>query len=169
MKKQTLYLLIFCCVFAIASSANAQTKVSGTFECGAADSTYVIQIPDQKGSSFEVVKGKCTWTKPFTIAGIESTYNEEVDFIETTGTSVQLIFSGTAYHINGDKIFVRGTGTIDPKKMIYTGKWIYVGGTGKFQGIKGGGTSSSKQKSAELGGGVTGEASGEYTLPATKK
>jgi len=169
MKKQTIYLLIFCCVFAIASSANAQTKASGNVECGAADSSYAIQIPDQERSSFAVTMGKCTWTKSFTVAGIESTHNEQVNFTETTGTSVQVISSGTTYYKNGDKTFHRGTGTYDPKTMIFTGKWIYVGGTGKFQGIKGGGTSSSKMKSAELGAASTVEVSGEYTLPAAKK
>jgi len=169
MKKQTIYLLIFCCVFAFASSAIAQTKASGTCEGGAADSSYAIQIPDQEGSSFEVVKFKCKWTKSFTLEGIESTHNEGVTFIETTGTSAQFISSGNTYYKNGDRTSWRYTGTYDPKTKISTGKWTYVGGTGKFQGIKGGGTASSKEKSAELGGGSTGEASGEYTLPATKK
>jgi len=169
MKKHTIYLLIFCCFFAIASSANAQTKASGTMECGTADSTYMIQIPGQEGSSFAVTKSKCTWTKSFTIEGIESTHNKGVNFTETTGTSVQGIGSGATYYKNGDKTFHRSNVTYDPKTMIYTVKWMYVGGTGKFQGIKGGGTGSCKAKSAELGAGVTCEASGEYTLPATKK
>jgi len=169
MKKQTIYLLIFCCVFAIASSAIAQTKFSGTVECGTADSTYMIQIPEQEGSSFAVTMGKCTWTKSFAIVGIESTNNEQINFTETTGTSVQVISYGVTYYKNGDKTTYKGTGTVDPKTMIFTGKWIYVGGTGKFQGIKGGGTSSSKMKSAELGAASTVEVNGEYTLPATKK
>ncbi len=169
MKKQTIYLLIFCCVFAIASSANAQTKASGTCEGGAADSSYAIQIPDQEGSSFEVTNSKCTWTKSFTVAGIESTHNETVNFTETTGTSFQGIGTGTTYYKNGDKTFHRSTGTYDPKTMITTFKWIYIGGTGKFQGIKGGGTGSCKQKSAELSAASICEISGEYTLTATKK
>ena len=150
-------------------NAGAQTKASGTLECGKADSTYSIQIPEQEGSSFEVVKGsKCTWTKSFTLAGIESTQNAGVDFVETTSTSVQWISSGVTYYKNGDKTFWRNTGTYDPKTMISTGKWTYVGGTGKFRGIKGGGTSSCKDSSTELGGGNC-ECSGEYTLPAAKK
>jgi hypothetical protein len=169
--KKHLLILIFCCVFAFASSTNAQTKASGTIECGKADltSTYVIQIPEQEGSSFKVNNSKCKWTKSFTLEGIESTHNEGVSFIETTRTSVQEIFSDATYYKNGDKTLRRGTGTYDPKTMITTYKWIFVGGTGKFKGIKGGGTSSCKAKSAELGGGITCEVSGEYTLTATKK
>jgi hypothetical protein len=164
------YLLLFSFMFMLALNAVAQTKVSGTLECDKADSTYSIQIPEQEGSSFAVVKGgKCTWTKPFTQAGIDSTKNDEVIFIEATSTSVKWISSGVTYYKNGDKTFWRNTGTYDPKTMIATGKWTYVGGTGKFRGIKGGGTSSSKDKSAELGAGFTGECSGEYTLPAAKK
>jgi hypothetical protein len=167
--KKHLLMLILCCAFAIASSANAQTKVSGTMECGTADSTYMIQIPEQDGSSFAVTKAKCTWTKSLTIAGIESTHLEGVNFTETTGNSVQGIGSGATYYKNGDKTFYRSTSTYDPKTMITTVKWIYVGGTGKFQGIKGSGTGYCKAKSAELGAGSTCETSGEYTLPATKK
>jgi hypothetical protein len=41
-------------VFVFASSAIAQTKASGTFECGKADPTYTIQIPDREGYSLAI-------------------------------------------------------------------------------------------------------------------
>jgi hypothetical protein len=168
-QEMTRYLLLFSCVIAIASSAVAQTKASGSYVCGKADSTYVIQIPDQEGSSYQIQQGKCTWTKSFTVAGLESTQNTGVSFTETASTSARWSSTGVTYYKNGDKAYHKGTGTYDPKTMISTGTWTYIGGTGKLQGIKGGGTGTCKIKSADLGGEMTCEIAGEYTLPAVKK
>jgi hypothetical protein len=167
--KMTKCLLLFSCVFAIASSAFAQTKFSGTMECGKANSIYTIQIPEQKGSSYAITEGKCTWTKPFTAAGIEPRQNAGVDFTETRGDSVKGNSAAVTYYKNGDEMFHKGTFTFDPKTMISSGTWTFIGGTGKFQGIKGGGTSSCKSKSAEPDAESTCEIKGEYTLPAANK
>jgi hypothetical protein len=61
---------------------------------------------------------------------------------------------------NGDKSFVRWEGP-DSKDGSSQGKWTYVGGTGKFKGLKGSGTY--KGKRAEDGS-VTFDVEGEYTL-----
>lgn len=161
--------LVNACFLLFASSVVAQTKASGSMECGETDLKYEIQIPEQEGSSYAIAQSKCTWTKSFTVAELESTQNAGVDFSETTGTSSLSTSSGVTYYKNGDKTFHRGTGTYDPKTMISTGKWTYVGGTGRFQGIKGGGTSTCKMKTGEVGGGYTCEVKGEYTLPAAGK
>jgi hypothetical protein len=150
-------------------SALAQTKFSGTMECGKANSTYTIQIPEQKGSTYAITESKCTWTKPFTAAGTESTQNAGVDFTETRGDSVTGNSTGVTYYKNGDKVFHKGTFTFDPKTMISSGMWTFIGGTGKVQGIKGGGTSSCKSKSAEPDAEATCEVKGDYTLPVAKK
>jgi hypothetical protein len=162
-------LLVCACFLFLVSNAVAQTKASGTMECGKADSTYEIQIPEQEGSVYSITKSKCIWTKSFTIAGLESIQNAGVDFNEAAGTSSQTTSSGVTYYKNGDKTFHRGTGTNDPRTMIFTGKWMFVGGTGKFRGIKGGGTSTCKMKTADVGGEYVCEVKGEYTLPGAGK
>ncbi len=163
------YLLAFSCVFMLASSAVAQTKFSGTLECGKADPTYTIQIPDREGYSFVLSQNKCTWTKPFAIAGLESKNNIQIESDEVTGNTIKAISSGFTQFSNGDKAFHRGVSTVDQKAQTSSGKWTFTAGTGKLRGIKGSGTSTCRIKSAESGGSYTCEIEGEYTLPAAKK
>ena len=159
------YLVAFSCVFMLASSAVAQTKFSGTLECGKADPTYTIQIPDREGYSFEIGQNKCTWTKPFAIAGLESKNNVQTASDEVTGNTIKAIAYGFTQFSNGDKAFHRGVSTADQKAQTSSGKWTFTAGTGKLRGIKGSGTSTCKIK----GGVYTCEIEGEYTLPAAKK
>jgi hypothetical protein len=163
------YLVAFSCVFMLASSAVAQTKFSGTLECGKADPTYTIQIPDREGYSFEIGQNKCTWTKPFAIAGLESKNNVQAESDEVTGNTIKAIAYGFTQFSNGDKAFHRGVSTADQKAQTSSGKWTFTAGTGKLRGIKGSGTSTCKIRSAESGGGYACEIEGEYTLPAAKK
>jgi hypothetical protein len=167
--KMTRYLLLFSCVFAIASSAVAQTKASGTVECGKADPTYTIQVPDEKEFSYIIGQFKCTWTKASTVAGLQSTQNVQVEFDEQKGTSGRSTSSGFTQYTNGDKAYWTWTGTYDTKTMLASGTWTYTRGTGKLLGIKGNGTGTCKLKTAESGGGSVCEIKGEYTLPAAKK
>jgi hypothetical protein len=167
--KMTKYLLLFPCMFVLASSAVAQTKTSGTCESGKADQSYVIQVPEREGSSYEILQGKSTWPKSFTVEGLESKENVGVEFHEVTGTSGRFTGTGFTRYVNGDKAYWRITGVFDQKTLTSSGKWTYTLGTGKLRGIKGSGTSACKLKSAESGGGATCEVEGEYTLPAAKK
>ncbi len=163
------YLLAFSCVFMLASSAVAQTKFSGTLECGKADPTYTIQVPDREGYSFVISQTKCTWTKPFAIAGLESKNNVQTESDEVTGNTIKNIAYGSTQFSNGDKAFHRGLSTVDQKAQTSLGKWTFTTGTGKLRGIKGSGTSTCKIKSTASGENYTCEVEGEYTLPAAKK
>jgi hypothetical protein len=165
----TRYLLLFSCAFAIASSAVAQTKISGSLDCDKADPIHSIQVPDRNGFSFVIAQYKCTWTKPLVIEGLESKNNVDVEFYEITGNSLRYLSTAVTYYSNGDKVFSRGTGTTDQKSLDSSGKWTYTGGTGKLRGIKGGGTAICKSKSSESDAGYTCEIESEHTLPAAKK
>jgi hypothetical protein len=66
-------------------------------------------------------------------------------------------------HPTGDKTFTAGEGMTKstpkpggPPEVTYEGKWWYTGGTGKFEGITGGGTYK--------GAGPAYEFDGQYTL-----
>jgi hypothetical protein len=62
---------------------------------------------------------------------------------------------------NGDKAFVRWQGTDSMKEGTSEGKWTYIGGTGKFKGLKGGGTYKGKYAQD---GTVSFDVEGEYTM-----
>lgn len=166
----TRYLLLLSCAVALVltSSAVAQTKASGSLDCDKSDPLHVIQIPDREGSSYAIGQNKCIWTKSMTIAGIDAKEFVNTGFTETMGTSIHTTSLGVS-HYAGDKVYSRGTGTLDPKTNTYAGKWTFISGTGKLRGIKGSGTYTCKAKSADPGAGYTCESEGEYTLPAAKK
>lgn len=163
------HLLLFSCVLALASSAVAQTKISGSLDCDKANPMHAIQIPDREGFSYAIGQSKCTWTKAMTIEGVEGKEFVNTGFNEVMGTSVRTISIQVAHYGSGDKAISRSTGTIDPKALISTGKWTFTSGTGKLRGIKGAGTYTCKMKSAEPDAGYTCDSKGEYTLPAAKK
>jgi hypothetical protein len=162
------YLLLFSCAWALVSTAVAQTKISGSLDCDKADPIHAIQVPDRNGFSFVIAQYKCTWTKPLVIEGLESKNNVDVEFYEISGNSYRFTSTAVTTYSNGDKVYSRGTGTTD-QTLNSSSKWTYTGGTGKFRGIKGGGTATCKGKSSETGAGYTCEIESEHTLPAAKK
>jgi hypothetical protein len=162
-------LLLLICFLALATCLSAQTKITGTLDCDKADPMHTIQVPDQNGFSYAIAQYKCTWPKPLVIDGLHSTKNTDVEFYEITDKSQRFLSTAITYYDNGDKVFSRGTGLIPLKSLNSSGKWTYTGGTGKFKGIKGGGTSECKSKSSESTAGYTCEIVSEHTLPAAKK
>lgn len=161
------HLLIFCCTLAIASGAIAQTRTSGTLDCGKPEQSYTVQVPDEKEFSYTIGYSKCTWTKSYTVEGLQSTINIGVGFDEQMGTSGQTTNSGYTQYKNGDKAYWRYVATFDTKTMTSSGTWTYTRGTGKLMGIKGSGTCTCRLKPA--GAGSICEIKGDYTLPAAKR
>ena len=170
MRKAMLLLAVFglaSLLFIMPLSAVAQTKASGTGECGKPDPTYTIQVPGENGFTYVIGEYKCTWPKSFTVEGLQSTQNVFVEFDEVTGDLSRSISSGYTQFNNGDKAYWRYIGTSDTKTMLASGTWTYTRGTGKLLGIKGSGTTTCKLKPA--GAGSICEIKGEYTLPPAKK
>jgi len=169
MRKAMLLLAVFglaSLLFLLPLSAIAQTKTSGLLECAKNDPAYTYQIPDEKGFSYAIGQNKCTWIKPFTVAGLQSTQNVGVGFDEQMGTAGQTTSVGFTQYKNGDKAYWKYSASFDTKAMTSSGTWTYTRGTGKLLGIKGSGTCSCKLKSD---GGSTCEVKGDYTLPVAKK
>ena len=161
-------LLLFACASAVASSAVAQTKIAGSFDCDKSDPMHAIPVPDQQGFVYIIGQNKCTWPKPVAIKGVHSKDFTNTGFSEVMGHSVHTTALGVTTYENGDKAFTRSTGKVDDKAGTATGKWTFTGGTGKLAGIKDGGTYACKLKGPEPGAGYSCDIKGSYTLPAAK-
>jgi hypothetical protein len=157
--------LVFAGLILVAASAKAQTKISGTIQCAKPDQQTAIPVNDRPGHAFVVVKVKCTWTKPVELAGVQSKTGEDSGFSEVDGTKSRDTGYDVTTMANGDKFFVRfsGTSTTDTNGVpqTYVGTWSFVNGTGKLKGITGKGTF--KGKGAPDGSATT-EVEGEYQI-----
>jgi hypothetical protein len=162
-----LRILLTCAlVCALAWAASAQTKISGTANCAKPDPAYSIEVGDHTGHALGLSKTACTWTKPMDVEGSQSKDGYDVASADANGTKARI----SGYHVsnmsNGDKVFVRisGTDTMtkDGKPESSAGTWSYTGGTGKLKGITGKGTYKGK---ANADGSITYEVEGEYELP----
>jgi hypothetical protein len=155
--------LLFAIVLA-ASMAAAQTKVSGTAQCpGKPGESHSIDVGDHPGHAYTIVKGGCTWTKPFEIGGTRSKDDAAAEFSETDGNRARDHSSRVDTMENGDKYYIRTQGTHTMKDQKYEsgeGTWSFAGGTGKLKGIKGKGAYKCKPS----GDNVDCDVEGEYTL-----
>ena len=143
----------------------AQTKISGTLQCGKADPSYTIPVGDQPGHVFSIRKAKCTWIKAPEIAGMQAKDAEITGFGEFLGAGGQSRGASVSSLSNGDKFFGTHQGTMTRKEgLIEEGTWSITGGTGKLKGIKGKGTYKGKLGADDIG---TMELVGEYQLPPT--
>jgi len=155
----------FLIVFVLAAAASAQTKISGTLQCGKPDEVHAIQVGDRPNHSFAIDQVKCTWTKPMEIAGAQTKEDVYTGFSEVRGNRSNGHSYGLITMANGDKCYVRlqGLSTLkDGMLESAENKWTLTGGTGKFKGIKGKGTGKGK---GAADGTSTWETEGEYELP----
>jgi hypothetical protein len=150
---------------ALAAAASAQTKISGTAQCGKADPQHAIEVGDKPNHTMGVGKATCTYTKPMEVAGLKTKDGYSVFSNDTTGSKSSSHGIHADTMDNGDKYYVRfqGTGTVkDGALQTDAGTWSYTSGTGKLKGIKGKGTYKGK---GNADGSVTYEVEGEYQLP----
>ena len=147
-----------------ATAAEAQTKISGTFQCGKPDQQLYIPVGDRPAHSLGVDQGKCTYIKPMEIEGAKSK-----DALGTGSADVSAdSFRSRGFQVTtmdtGDKFFVwyQGAGEVkDAAPQGQKGTWGFTGGSGKLKGIKGKGTYTCTPS----GEAVTCEVEGEYQLP----
>jgi len=152
----------------LTTGLGAQTKVSGTLQCGKPDPQQVIPVGDRPDHSLEVEQDKCTWSKPMEIEGAKSKDGVGTWTNDISGNSVRV----RGYHVttmdSGDKFFVWAQGTMALKEgALESGKgtWGFTGGSGKLKGIKGKGTYTCAPSSD---GGSSCEIEGEYELVQAK-
>src|SRR5579862_2462316 len=164
MLKLRIVLALVCLVLA-AASASAQTKISGTIQCGKPDPQNAIPVGDREGHALVVMKAKCTWTKPMEVAGVQTKTGEDTVSADSSGAKSR----DSGYHIstmaNGDQLVVRFNGSTTTGKTgavtAQTGTWSFVSGTGKMKSITGKGTYKGKGTDD---GTVTTDVQGEYQI-----
>ncbi|MEK7407732.1 MAG: hypothetical protein AAB225_21865 [Acidobacteriota bacterium] len=158
-------MLTLLMALALCTAGWAQTKISGTMQCGKPDPVYTIPVGDRPDHVFTISKATCTWSKPAEIAGTQATTSELSSFLEISGGRGRMRGAGVMTAASGDKLFSSSQGSATVKEgalQTAEGTWTYTGGTGKLRGVKGKGTFKAK---ATPDGGRTVEVEGEYQLP----
>jgi hypothetical protein len=129
------------CFAAVASSA--QTKVTGTAQCGKPDPQHMVPVGDRPDHSLGVEQVKCTWTKPMEIEGAKSKDGVSTGTDDVSGNTARTRGFHVSTMDSGDKFFVwyQGNATMKDGALVsQKGTWGFTGGTGKLKGIKGKGT-----------------------------
>ena len=156
--------LVFLAAATLAAAAGAQTKQSGTVQCGKGNPEQMIDVGDKPNHFMGVSKTACTWTTPMDTAGLKSKDGYSVASIDATGDKSVSHGVHVSTMDNGDKIYVKFQGNGTSKvgaTQTDVGKWTYTGGTGKLKGIKGGGTYKGK---GNPDGSTTYAIAGSYSL-----
>jgi len=133
-----------------AATAAAQTKVSGTLQCGQPEQEHEIPVGDLPDHSLALQQLKCSYTKAMEIAGAKSVSTVVTITNEVTGDTIRARGCQVVTMDSGDKVFIshEGTGTPDGQD----GTWSFTGGTGKLKGIKGKGTYSCSSSGCDIAG-----------------
>lgn len=157
------FLMIIAAVCFLATTAAAQTKVSGTAQCGRPDPAHAIPVGDRPDHSLALEQFKCTYTKPLEIEGDKSKDGMSTETGDISGYAAR----ARGFHVvtmeSGDKAFFWYQGRAKSKDgaaLEAKGNWGLTGGSGKLKGIKGKGTYSCTPS----GDGLSCEVEGEYQL-----
>ena len=137
------FFILAAAVWLCAATASAQTKVTGTAQCGKPDPQHLVPVGDRPDHSLGVAQFKCTYTKPMEIGGDKSKDGVSTETTDVSGNSSRARGFHVATMESGDKFFVwyQGTGTSkDGAPVELKGNWGFTGGSGKLKGIKGKGT-----------------------------
>jgi hypothetical protein len=154
---------VFVGVAALAATATAQMKTSGTALCKA-DPPAPVAVEDVPGHAFAIGKSQCTWTK-FELGGVAYKDGVSVSMDEINGDKSTSNGYNTSTLVNGDKVTAHFHGAAkvkDGKFVSGGGTWTFSNGTGKFKGIKGKGT---YKGTPNADGTVAFLVEGEYSMP----
>jgi hypothetical protein len=155
-------MLLFVIAFSIALSAQESAKererekekskegtakssfvdIKGTLRCDKPSPSYSIDVPDREEHSLIVEKRSCTWTEPMVILATKTKDGVWVTFIERMEGRLHPHSFETDTLEGGEKITMQTMGQVTADKGPATtkGRFNFMRGTGKFKGIKGGGT-----------------------------
>jgi hypothetical protein len=121
-------------------------KVEGKVRCDKPDPAYSIEVPDRPGHALMIARRKCTWTEPMLILGAKTKDGIAVGFSERKEGTLSVHGFETDTLDNGEKLTWQSMGQVLAEKgpATATGRWSLMRGTGKFKGIKGGGSYEEK-------------------------
>jgi len=157
-----LYLLSLLAAFSISTTAQDKdkddkekeskkgnpnfVKVEGKVRCDKPDPAYSIEVPDRPGHALMITKRKCTWTEPMSFMGAKTKDGVAVAFAEKSEGMLHVNGFETDTLDNGEKLTWKTLGQVLAEKgpATATGRWSLMRGTGKFKGIKGGGSFEEK-------------------------
>ena len=157
------FFIVAVAVCLCSATAAAQTKVTGTAQCGKPDPQHMVPVGDRPEHSLGVEQFKCTWTKPMEIGVDKSKDGVSTETTDVSGNTSRARGFHVATMESGDKFFVwyQGTGTSKDGALVeLKGNWGFTGGSGKLKGIKGKGTYTCTP-SGDL---ISCEVEGEYEL-----
>lgn len=128
------------------AQAKGMVNVSGSVRCGKPDLSYSIDVPDRPGHSLIISRRNCTWTEPLLIRGAKTKDGVATGFTERMEGALHTHFFEVDTLDNGEKLTMQTSGQVNAEKgpVDAHGRWSFMRGTGKFKGIKGGGTYEGK-------------------------
>jgi hypothetical protein len=121
-------------------------KVEGSVHCSKPAPSYSMDVPDRSGHALMLAHRNCTWTKPFEILGSKAKTSVAVGFTEKMEGTLHMHGFEVDTLDSGEKLTMRTMCqvTTDKGPVSIKGRWSFMRGTGKFKGIKGGGTFEGK-------------------------
>jgi hypothetical protein len=124
------------------AGSTEMVNIKGSVRCEKADPAYQIDVPDRPGHSLIIAHRKCTWTEPLVILGAKTKEGVWDTFTERMEGSLRPHSYEVDTLDDGEKITMQTMGQVDADKgpTKTKGRWSFMRGTGKFKGIKGGGT-----------------------------
>ena len=149
----------------------AQTKISGSLECASPAFHQAIEVGDRSGHTMVLSRRECLWSQPLKIEGAIGREDVLYLFTDAREDDARETAYNTVVMSNGDRIFMHyaifmhGTDFVKSNSRngaSGVGTFAFSGGTGKFLGIYGNGTSVSH---SAADGKMTVRVEGQYTLP----
>lgn len=121
-------------------------KVEGKVRCDKPDPDHSIEVPDRPGHALIITRRQCTWTEPMVIMGAKTKDGVAVSFSEKMEGTLHIHGFETDTLDNGEKLTwqSRGQWLAEKGPVDSSGRWSLMRGTGKFKGIKGGGSYEGK-------------------------
>jgi hypothetical protein len=135
-----------------ASGSGNFVKVEGKIRCDKPEPEHSIEVPDRPGHVLMISKRKCNWTEPLVVMGAKTKDGVAVSFTEKMEGTLHIHGFEVDTLDNGEKLTWQSMGQVLAEKGPATskGRWSLMRGTGKFKGIKGGGTYEGKLEADDV-------------------
>jgi hypothetical protein len=127
-------------------------KVEGKVRCDKPDPEHSIEVPDRPGHALMISKRKCIWTEPMVVIGAKTRDGVAVSFTEKMEGTLHTHGFEVDTLDNGEKLTWQSMDQVLAEKGPATakGRWSLMRGTGKYKGIKGGGTYEGKLEADDV-------------------